>query len=107
MISITRWLDLNSVKDVWEGLASAVWSLEEQYYVARWSAIADSAETFAVLDNVNAASFFSNLFVYNLIINFTYVFCLALGFAVYLANQGLRAISHHLSDTDTPHRDFS
>jgi hypothetical protein len=45
--------------------------------------------------------------VYNLIINFTYVFCLALGFAVYLANQGLRAISHHLSDTDTHHVAFS
>lgn len=94
MISLTHFFDAKDFYGYWNEEKFFTSTNEQFYTEARWQALADSAESLTVVESVASNLFSGTLFIYSLITNFTYVFCLAIGFAVYLCNQGIRSLMH-------------
>lgn len=77
------------------------------YIVARWEAILRTTDSLAIKEFISSEFFSGYIQVYTSLVSFMYIICMIIGFAVYLSNQGLRAISHTLSNTDSHYVAFT
>ena len=81
--------------------------LNDAVTISKWIALTDYTKTVGVtyisLDNVISES----LFIYVGLTNLFYLIVIFVGFTLYIGNQGLKAISHILNNTDSHNVTFA
>lgn len=100
MFSVTDLYNNDFIK-FYANAYNSLFNLSEPYIVARWQAILNTTEGLSVKESMLGELFSGSMFLYTAVGNILFITCMVIGFALYLSNQGLRAISHNLNNTDS------